>query len=125
MRSLFIFSLFLILFTGCYNKDRVCEDFRIGKFEFEAVSGTEIFRTTIIRNDSIEVDYYDGKIDTSSIRWINNCEYILQKINPQNQAEKKGIHIKILSTSENEYTFEFKEVGKSTGNIGTARRVRE
>ena len=105
MRVLISFSFLIILFTGCYNKDRNCDDFRTGKFEFEAISGTEIFRTTIVRNDSIEIDYFDGKIDTSSIRWINNCEYILKKINPRNQAEKKAIHIKILSTTENEYTF--------------------
>ncbi|NLN25024.1 MAG: DNA topoisomerase IV [Bacteroidetes bacterium] len=125
MRVLISFSFLIILFTGCYNKDRNCDDFRTGKFEFEAISGTEIFRTTIVRNDSIEIDYFDGKIDTSSIRWINNCEYILKKINPRNQAEKKAIHIKILSTTENEYTFEFKEVGKSTSSQGTARRVRD
>ncbi|HZW77121.1 MAG TPA: DNA topoisomerase IV, partial [Flavobacteriaceae bacterium] len=62
--------------------ERNCMDFKVGKFEFEALSGTEVFQTTIERNDTIEIDYYKGKSDTSSIRWINDCEYIVKKLNP-------------------------------------------
>lgn len=124
MRFLFsFFSLFLLM--SCYNEERNCEDFKVGKFEFEALSGTEVFQTTIVRNDSIEIDFYQGKSDTSAIRWINDCEYIIKKINPKNQSERKAIHIKILSTSKNEYRFEFREVGKSTSSQGTARRVQD
>lgn len=120
----FLFSLsFLFLLTSCYNEERNCKDFKVGQFEFEALSGTEVFQTTIIRNDSIEIDYYQGKSDTSAIRWINDCEYIIKKINPKNQSERKAIHIKILSTSNDEYQFEFREVGKTTSSKGTARRV--
>src|SRR5690554_6872884 len=117
MRFLFSFCI-LFLFIGCYESERNCVDFRTGTFEFEALVGTELFKTTIVRNDSLEVDYYQGKTDTSSIRWINDCEYILQKINPKNQAEKKAIQIKILSTNDNEYTFEFREVGKVNSSSG-------
>lgn len=120
----FLFSLcFLFLLMSCYNEERNCKDFKVGKFEFEALSGTEVFQTTIVRNDSIEIDYYQGKSDTSSIRWINDCEYIIKKINPKNQSERKTIHIKILSTYKDEYQFEFREVGKTTSSKGTARRV--
>lgn len=122
MRLLFLFFLLCTL-SGCYNIERNCKDFKVGKFEFEAMSGSEIFQTTIERNDSIEIDFYKGKSDTSSIRWINDCEYIIKKINPKNQEEKKAIHIKILSTDKNEYKFEFREVGKSKSSKGTARRV--
>jgi len=122
MRFLYLFGI-LLFFTGCYQVERNCSDFKTGRYEFEALVGTEVFQTTIIRNDSIEIDYFEGKSDTASIRWINDCEYVLKNINPKNQAEKKAIHIKILETSGEEYTFEFKEVGKTTASKGKARRV--
>ncbi len=122
MRFILIF-MSLFLFVGCYEGERKCADFKTGTFEFEALVGTELFTTKIVRNDTLEVDYYQGKADSSSIRWINDCEYIIKKINPKNQAEKKAIQIKILSTSKDEYTFEFREVGKVNSSQGTAKRT--
>jgi|SRR5690554_290154 len=124
MRFLYLFCL-LFMFTSCYESDRNCSDFKTGSFEFEALVGTEMFTTTIVRNDSIEIDFFQGKSDTSSIRWINNCEYVLTKLNPTNQAEKKAILIKILTTSKDQYTFEFSEVGKTQTSKGVANRVKE
>lgn len=124
MRILLVF-LISLFFISCYEQERNCEDFRTGRFEFEALSGTEVFKTTIIRNDSLEIDFFQGKSDTSSIRWINDCEYVIKKLHPKNQAEKKAILIKILSTSKDEYSFQFSEVGSSKSSKGVARRVRE
>ncbi|MDP2685775.1 MAG: DNA topoisomerase IV [Aequorivita sp.] len=114
----------LLFFYSCYESERNCSDFKTGTFEFEAFSGTEVFKTTIVRNDSIEIDFFDGKSDTSSIRWINDCEYVLQKIHPKNQAEKKAVLIKILTTNKNNYTFEFSEVGKTKTSKATARKIK-
>ena len=86
--------------------------------------GTQLETTTFKRNDSIEIDYYQGKADTSSIRWINDCEYIVQKINPKNRAEEKAIHMKILTTDNNEYTFEYNIVGQTNKQKGTAVKVK-
>ncbi len=110
--------------NSCYESERNCSDFKTGTFQFEALSGTEVFKTTIIRNDSIEIDFFDGKSDTSSIRWINDCEYVLQKIHPKNQAEKKAVLIKILTTNKNNYIFEFSEVGKTKTSKATALKVK-
>lgn len=121
----FFILLFSLLFlSSCYEKERNCSDFKTGTFEFEALSGTEVFKTTITRNDSIEVDFYQGKTDSSSIRWVNDCEYVLTKINPKNQAERKAILIKILTTSKDHYTFEFSEVGKVQSSKATAKKVK-
>ncbi len=120
------FTLFipLLFLSSCYEKERNCSDFKIGTFEFEALSGTEVFKTTITRNDSLEIDFYQGKSDTSSIRWINDCEYVLEKFHPKNQAEKKAILIKILTTEGENYTFEFSEVGKTKTSKARARKVK-
>ncbi len=120
----FTILLCCLFLSSCYETDRDCSDFKTGTFEFEALSGTEVFKTTIVRNDSIEIDFFQGKSDTSSIRWINDCEYVLKKINPKNQAEKKAILIKILTTNKNKYTFEFSEVGKTKTSKAIAHKVK-
>jgi len=121
MRLLYVFTVFAFL-SGCYNAERNCDDFKAGTFEFEAVVGSEVLTTRFVRNDSIEIDYFRGKSDTSSIRWINDCEYIVKKINPKNRAEEKAIHMKILSTTANTYLFEYNIVGDSNKKRGTAKR---
>ena len=37
----------------------------------------------------MEIDYFQGKVDTSSVRWINDCEYIVKKRNPPIQGGGK------------------------------------
>lgn len=122
MRFLLLLLSFFLL-QSCYHVERNCSDYKTGTFKFEALVGTELLTTTFVRNDSIEIDYFRGKADTSTVRWINDCEYIVQKKNPKNQAEKKAIHMKILSTSANEYHFEYNTVGTSKKEKGIAKRV--
>ena len=123
MRTLVLFSFSFLLYS-CYNPERNCADFKTGTFEYEALVGTEVLTTTFFRNDTIEIDYFKGKSDTSAIRWINDCEYIVRKINPKNMAEKKAIHMKILTTNGDEYLFEYNIVGDTKKQKGTAKKVK-
>jgi hypothetical protein len=66
------------------------------------------------------IETYKGKTDTASIRWVNDCEYILRKLHPTTMAEQKAITIRILTTSKNSYTFEFGAVGNDAKQKGTA-----
>ncbi|MGB0788044.1 MAG: DNA topoisomerase IV [Marinirhabdus sp.] len=109
--------------VSCYSPERNCAHFKTGTFQFETVMATKVVKTTFVRNDSIEIDYFKGRADTATIRWINNCEYIVKKSNPKNQSEKKALHIKILTTHGNSYTFEYNEVGKARKERGTAVKV--
>jgi hypothetical protein len=104
----FFVVLFALLLMGCYNVERNCSDFKTGTFEFNyTIDGIE--KTgKFTRTESYNIDYYEGKIDSSSIRWINDCEFILKKLNPKSNSEKNAIHMKILTTTENSYTFEYK-----------------
>lgn len=74
--------------------------FQNGKFKFEyEVNGVK--KTTFfVRNDSLEIETFDGKTDTASVRWLNDCEYVLRKLHPKNMAEEKPIGMKILTTSK-------------------------
>lgn len=118
-----ILLLPLLLLLSCYDAERNCKDFKTGKFKFEyEVDG--IKKTTVFeRNDSIEIETFEGKTDTASIRWVNDCEYILQKIHPKNTAEEKAIGMKILTSSKNSYTFEFGMIGVDTKQRGTVTKI--
>ncbi len=124
MRQFIIVFLGSILTIGCYHQERNCGNFHTGTFEFETLLDGELVKTTFVRNDSIEIDYFRGKSDTASIRWINDCEYIVQKLRPRNMAEEKAIHMKILTTDKNTYTFEYGLVGATNKQRGTAKKIK-
>jgi len=111
------------LLASCYNQERNCGDFKTGKFRFEYEIEGQKKVTEFTRDDTFEIDTFEGKTDTSSVRWINDCEYVLQKVNPKNTAEQKGIHMKILTTKRNSYTFEFSLVGDSQKQKGTVTKL--
>lgn len=123
MKKIILLLLPLLLLMSCYDAERNCKDFKTGKFKFEyEVDG--IKKTTVFeRSDSIEIETFEGKTDTASIRWVNDCEYILQKIHPKNMAEEKAIGMKILTTSKNSYTFEFGMIGVDTKQRGTVTKI--
>ncbi|CAM2891303.1 hypothetical protein SAMN05444143_102297 [Flavobacterium succinicans] len=122
MKKILYLSPLLLLFS-CYNVERKCSDFKTGKFKFEyEVNG--IKKTTYFeRKDSIEIETFEGKTDTATIRWVNDCEYILQKKQPKNMAEEKAIQMKILTTTANSYTFEFGMVGSDAKQTGTVTKL--
>ena len=99
---------------------RNCADFKTGEFRFSTVVDGDTLTTTFLRNHNIEIAYFQGGQDTSSVRWINDCEYILKKMNPINRAEEKSVHIKILTTTDSSYTFEFSAVDEPKKLKGTA-----
>ena len=120
-----IFGLSALSLASCYNQERNCKDFKTGKFRFYyEVNG--IKKTTIFeRNESVEIETFDGKTDTSSIRWVNDCEYILEKLHPKNLQEKKAIGMRILTTSKKTYTFEFGIVGSDKKQKGTVTKIED
>lgn len=119
-----LFIPVLLLLASCYNQERNCKDFKTGKFKFEhEIDGVKKI-TLFERTEEFEIETFEGKTDTASIRWINDCEYILQKIHPKNMQEKKAVHMKILTTNKNSYTFEFSIVGSSNKQKGTVTKIK-
>ena len=104
----FLSVLLLVLLTSCYSIERECSDFKTGTFEFtyniDGVETTSRFK----RTEEFNIDYHEEKADSSTIRWINDCEFILKKLHPISNSEKDAIHMKILSTNRDSYAFEYK-----------------
>lgn len=124
MKRFLVVSLLVFSLTSCQEPERRCADFKTGTFQFESYLEGELVKSQFIRNDSIEIDSFRGKTDTSSVRWINDCEYIISNLNPKNRAEEKPIHIKILTTQGDSYTFEYGLVGESKRQRGTVTKVK-
>ncbi len=119
-----ILGALLITFSACNEPpQRNCKNFKTGDFSFTSIINGEEKTTTFSRTLEIEVDNFEGKQDTSSIRWINDCEYVLKNKNPKNKAEEKSIHIKILTTSDSSYTFEYNAIGDKRKFKGTAYKI--
>ena len=114
--------LLLTLLNSCYNQERNCTDFKTGKFTSETEIEGKKYTSTFERNDSIQIESYEGKIDTFKVRWTNDCEYIIQNTNPKNREEKKPVQMKILTTDSDSYTFEYSFVGDSKKQRGTVTK---
>ena len=115
--------LLLTLLTSCYNQERNCTDFKTGKFTSETEIEGKKYTSTFERNDSIQIENYNAVIDTFSIRWLNECEYILENVKPKNRAEKKAVHVKILNTKDLKYNFEYSFVGDAKKQFGSVTKL--
>jgi hypothetical protein len=115
--------LLIILLVSCNNQERNCKDFRTGKFEFKQDIDGKINTSTFIRTEKLQIETYNGKTDTASVRWVNDCEFILQKLHPKNMKEQKAISMKILFTEKNSYTFEYAFVGSNNKQRGKATKL--
>ncbi|RBA28872.1 DNA topoisomerase IV [Flavobacterium tibetense] len=123
LQHTFYIILTTLLLTSCYNQERNCKDYKTGKFSFDLEIDEKLETSIFERNDSLQIETFRGKTDSSSVRWVNDCEFILQNIKPKNREEKKGIHIKILTTTADSYTFEYSFVGDLNKQKGIAKRV--
>lgn len=123
MKQLIIPILFLA-FTSCYESERHCADYKTGKFYSEVQINNVLYKSTFERNNDLQVEFYDNKKDSSKLRWINDCEVVFKTINPKNMAERKDVHLKILTTTDSSYTFEYSYVGETKKQKGTAFRIK-
>lgn len=120
---LLLFSLISIL-TSC-QKQQECntKNFKTGKFEFIQETNGKKEITSFERTAQLQIETYKGRTDTASVRWVNDYEFILQKLHPRNMAEKKAISMKIITTKGKSYTFEYCFVGESKKQIGTVTKI--
>src|SRR5690606_23739186 len=102
-----ILLILMLSFFSCYTNERHCKDYKTGEFYSEVTIDGILYKSTFSRTDTLQVETYDGKKDSTEVRWINDCEVIYKTINPKNIAERKDIHLKILTTTDSSYTYEY------------------
>lgn len=122
MKKLTLLLLALVAIS-CNDHERNCKDFRTGKFEFSQDINGKKHTSTFIRTEKLQIETYKGKTDTASVRWVNDCEFILQKLHPKSMEEEKAISMKILFTEKNTYTFEYAFVGSNKKQRGIVTKI--
>ena len=121
-----IFSLLLVL-TGVlsclHQPDLACERFQQGTFQSQLYLNGHLETTTFIRDSIQEIDIFRNKTDTFAVRWINTCECLFTVKNPKTAQQKKAIHMRIISTDKDVYTYEYGLVGDVRKERGTAQKI--
>ena len=116
-------GLALILFTSCYQIERNCSDYQVGRFRSVIIINDITYTSTFKRTKDMQIETFEGKTDSSTVRWINDCEVVFKTIHPKSMAERKDIHLKILETTDSTYTFEYSYVGEAIKQRGTAKLI--
>lgn len=122
MKNLYLLPI-LFLVVSCYDQERNCKDFKTGKFEFVQEINGEKKKSVFERTESLQIETFNGKTDTASVRWVNDCEFVLQKLHPKTMQEKKAIAMKILTTNEKGYTFEYAFIGDAKKQRGSVTKI--
>ena len=91
--------LLCFLLSCCYQSKRNCIDYKTGTFKSTIIIDNKEYTSVFTRNESIQVETFEGKTDSAIVRWINDCEMIFKTINPKSMAERKDVHLKILKTN--------------------------
>ncbi|WP_418603846.1 DNA topoisomerase IV [Hwangdonia sp.] len=117
---------FILLFSllSCYETSRDCKAYKTGEFYSEVSINDVLYKSTFKRSGDLQIETYNKKIDSSKLRWINDCEVIFKTINPKNRAERKDVHLKILTTTDSSYTFEYSYVGETKKQKGVAYKIK-
>jgi len=119
MRNILFLSL-LFLFTSCYQIERNCTNFNTGTFRSSITIDSITYVSNFTRTNNLQIETFEGKTDSTNVRWINDCEVVFKTINPKNMDERKDIHLKILTTTDSSYTFEYSYVGQAIKQKGIA-----
>lgn len=123
MKYFFIIVLSSMLFS-CYQVERNCTNFKTGTFESSIVIDNIDYTSTFTRTNDLQIETFENKTDSANVRWINDCEVIFKTINPKSMAERKDIHLKILTTTDSSYTFEYSYVGEVIKQKGFAKKLK-
>lgn len=106
---------------SCKNDSIHVDELKNGTFETELEE--DAGNSVAIRNDSIQIELFDGKRDTFYIRWKNDFEYTLLKKNPKNLLDSTPFHVKITAIKKNTYNFTAHYKGSNFKQKGTATKV--
>ena len=121
MRPFLMILLLPFLFSCKDDRLAKVSDFRTGSFK--TVLDDRQIVSTALRNDSLQIESYEGKVDTFNIQWVDPFEYILVKNNPKTLLDSTPFHVKITSLQKGSYTFRAYYRGSNFKQTGTAYKL--
>ncbi len=96
--------LILILFIFSCNTKRI-NILELREGTFETTLPDKNVKSIAFRDKNIQIETYNNKKDTFTIKWLNNFEYELLKINPKSSLDSVPFIVKITKLSHNGYSF--------------------
>ena len=121
MRYFFI-ALLLFSLVSCIKKNKVnMDDFKQGKFKTVLEDKETVSFAT--RNDSIQIEDFNGIKDTFNIKWLDQFEYVLTKRVPKTLLDSTPFYVKITGVKQNSYSFKAYYKGSNFKQKGTAFKL--
>lgn len=138
-KILFLVGL-LVTISACEPQIKGDPDrFKTGVFEAPGIEGS-ISKTTITRNDSLQIEKYikyteistdsgsyvreEQKTDVYYIEWKNNFFYKLTMKNPKSDIDEDPVYVQITKISENSYDFSAKIGYSNFKQTGTVTKIK-
>ncbi len=122
MRIVFAFLCLCILLSWSCGQERMnINSLKYGTFK--TVLDDSELSSTAVRNDSVQIETFDNKMDTFKIFWKNDFEYMLTKTHPKTLLDSTPFYVKIIEVKQNSYSFVANYKGSNFKQKGTAIRV--
>lgn len=121
MRYLAIIILFTVTVSCVKNNNIHVDELKYGSFKTTLEDKETISYAT--RNDSLQIEDFNGTIDTFKINWVDQFEYTLVKKNPETMLDSTPFHVKITGIKNNTYTFNAYFKGSNFKQKGTAVKL--
>lgn len=117
------FALLLLVFLASCKKPSNLNPNQLRIGTFKTTIKNDNYESLAIRNDSLQIETFNKKIDTFYIKWKSNFEYSLLKKNPKTDLDKKEFIVKITGLKQNSYTFTAHFKGSNFKQKGEAFKI--
>lgn len=119
----FIICSFLLFFSCKKNNTLTSKDLRTGTFK--TILDTNKMVSVAIRNDTMQVETYNGKKDTFYVFWKSDFEYSLKKMYPKNALDSVEFIVKITGIHKKSYDFKAYFKGSNYKQKGVAFKLED
>ncbi len=120
MKLIFIVLFFFFIYSCNNNRINILE---LREGTFETTLASKDVKSIAIRTKSIQIETYNNKKDTFTIKWLNNFEYELLKIHPKSSLDSVPFIVKITKLSHNGYSFKAHYKGNKYIQKGNAIKL--
>ena len=93
--------------------------------DFKTYLGKKKDSSYFYRTNKIQIETYQNKSDTFHIRWKNNFEYELKKVNPKTKLDSIPFIVKITAIKENYYKFKGAYLGSNFKQEGITYKIKK
>ncbi len=121
MRTVAFLCLCFLFALSCKQERMNINSFKHGTFK--TVLDDSDISSTAVRNDSVQIESFNKKMDTFKIFWKNDFEYVLTKTHPKTLLDSTPFHVKIIEVKQKSYSFVASYKGSNFKQKGRAVKL--